>query len=121
MEEQPQIRVNQFLYKFHCLKEVLPRSVNYDNKTVLTASLFQGKNMIGILFSANWSASSCEFQHSLQKCYDNLNNNQSAKFHIIFVSSDNSKEEFDLHLGNMPWYAVPFDDPYKVSHFPEHI
>ncbi len=30
---------------------------------------------------------------------------------IVFVSCDNSEEEFDEHFGVMPFPAIPFDDP----------
>lgn len=31
-------------------------------------------------------------------------------FEVIFVSSDNSEEEFTEYLESMPWYAVPYID-----------
>ena len=34
-------------------------------------------------------------------------------FEVIFVSSDNSKDEFESYLSEMPWYAIPYDDKRK--------
>ena len=30
---------------------------------------------------------------------------------IVFVSCDNSEDEFEEHFGAMPWPGIPFDDP----------
>ena len=30
---------------------------------------------------------------------------------VVFVSCDNSEEEYDEHVANMPYPCIPFDDP----------
>ena len=40
-------------------------------------------------------------------------NDAGKKFEVIFVSSDNSKDEFEAYLSEMPWYAIPYDDKRK--------
>lgn len=42
-------------------------------------------------------------------------------FEVIFFSSDRSEESFNNYLGEMPWYAVPYDDASRRNGISKHF
>merc|ERR1711975_18303 len=71
-------------------------------------STLQGKT-IGIYFSAHWCPPCRGFTPELIKTYNQVVND-GKKFSMVFVSSDNSEEEFNEYFETMPWLALPFAD-----------
>ncbi|KAF5204287.1 Nucleoredoxin [Thalictrum thalictroides] len=68
----------------------------------------EGKT-VGIYFSANWYSKCQHFTPILVDVYHQLME-QGAKFDIVFVSSDEDQNSFDVFYGTMPWLAIPFSD-----------
>jgi nucleoredoxin len=46
----------------------------------------------------------------LANVYKHLKN-ENKKIEIIYISSDKSQQEFDDNFAEMPWLAIPFDNP----------
>ena len=72
--------------------------------------------VVGIYFSAHWCPPCRGFTPALVEFY---NNNHDAKnFEIIFVSSDQSEDQFTTYYSEMPWLALSFANrQLKVIYF----
>ncbi|XP_028794268.1 probable nucleoredoxin 2 [Neltuma alba] len=68
----------------------------------------EGK-ILGLLFAANWYPPCRRFTQMLVGVYEELKKNAS-EFEIIYVSSDEDTDAFDIFYGQMPWLAIPFSD-----------
>ncbi|KAF4675410.1 hypothetical protein FOL46_001704 [Perkinsus olseni] len=89
------------------ITELLPRTfVDKDGKEITKESL-AGKHL-GLYFSAHWCPPCKKFTPTLTSWYNHTRPKLADKFEIIFVSSDNSQEEYNEYLSTMPWPAVPF-------------
>eukprot|EP00002_Diphylleia_rotans_P006959 TRINITY_DN163_c0_g1_i7.p1 TRINITY_DN163_c0_g1~~TRINITY_DN163_c0_g1_i7.p1 ORF type:complete len:291 (+),score=67.99 TRINITY_DN163_c0_g1_i7:114-986(+) len=74
----------------------------------VTEADFAGKTL-GLYFSAHWCPPCRKFTPELVQFYHNMKAKRSD-FEIIFVTGDNSEEEFAEYFGEMPWLAIPYDD-----------
>ena len=54
------------------------------------------------------------FTPELVKTYNKLKE-ATENFEVIFVSSDRDEVSMMEYLGEMPWLAIPFDDPRKKT------
>lgn len=63
-----------------------------------------GKDFIGLYFTAHWCPPCRAFTPQLADWYT-----KQSKAEIIFVSSDNDKESYQEYYGQMPWKAMSFD------------
>eukprot|EP01062_Namystynia_karyoxenos_P076874 TRINITY_DN7621_c0_g3_i1.p1 TRINITY_DN7621_c0_g3~~TRINITY_DN7621_c0_g3_i1.p1 ORF type:complete len:3783 (+),score=730.83 TRINITY_DN7621_c0_g3_i1:78-11351(+) len=90
-----------------------------------TASVLRGMKAVLIFFSGHWCPPSKAFTPQFIEWYKR--NHAKAGFEVVFVSSDNSAEEFDDYFGSMPWTALPYEDrkrkkelstKFKVSGIP---
>jgi len=59
-----------------------------------------------LYFSAHWCPPCRGFTPVLAKTYESMKA-RGVNFEIIFVTGDNSEEEFNEYLREMPWYALP--------------
>mmetsp|Transcript_80251 Transcript_80251/g.152573 ORF Transcript_80251/g.152573 Transcript_80251/m.152573 type:complete len:277 (-) Transcript_80251:55-885(-) len=84
-----------------------PKLVTKDNPEADTAKVLEGKT-VGIYFSAHWCPPCRGFTPQLAAAY--TSNLKAKGLEIVFVSSDQSKEDFDNYFGEMPWTALPFSD-----------
>lgn len=73
---------------------------------VSTTSALAGSTAVAIYFSAHWCPPCRGFTPSLVEAYKSAL--KSKGLQVVFVSSDNSKSEFDRYYQEMPWLAVPF-------------
>jgi nucleoredoxin len=67
---------------------------------------------VGLYFSAHWCPPCRGFTPQLATFYNEMKT-ANKNLEIIFVSSDNSDEEYKEYLDEMPWYAIPYDDKRK--------
>jgi nucleoredoxin len=63
---------------------------------------------IGLYFSAHWCGPCRAFTPQLAEFYKRINS-EYKQVEIIFVSLDQSEEQFNSYYASMPWIAVPFD------------
>ena len=62
---------------------------------------------IGLYFSSNWSHACKTFTPILVKFYKK--HSKIKKFEIIFISSDETIDEFKISCAQMPWLFLSFD------------
>lgn len=71
---------------------------------------------LGLYFSGHWSSACKTFTPILTRFYKS--HSKTKKFEIIFISSDESLEEFKKSYAEMPWLALAFDQRHvKVKFF----
>ena len=69
-----------------------------------TADLMKGKELVLLYFSAKWCGPCRAFSPLLTDFYNKYA--KSEKLEIVYVSSDNSIEEFEEYYKKMPWLAI---------------
>ena len=75
----------------------------------LTSIQGQGK-VIALYFSAHWCPPCRNFTPKLAKFYEGVKKGQNGnQFELIFLSSDRDEKSFNEYLGQMPWYAMPYE------------
>ena len=69
-----------------------------------------------LYFSANWCVSCQRFTLALTEFYKKVNNKLDRKeIEIIYVSADESEDEFKEYYKDMPWLAVPFEETKAIE------
>eukprot|EP01105_Mastigella_eilhardi_P025641 TRINITY_DN7038_c0_g1_i1.p1 TRINITY_DN7038_c0_g1~~TRINITY_DN7038_c0_g1_i1.p1 ORF type:complete len:475 (-),score=139.69 TRINITY_DN7038_c0_g1_i1:84-1508(-) len=68
----------------------------------------KGRVCVGLYFSAHWCGPCRGFTPKLATFYEA--HHAAKNFEMIFVSSDNSEEDFKTYLGEMPWCAIPYEN-----------
>ncbi|CAK4616280.1 hypothetical protein LEN26_002338 [Aphanomyces euteiches] len=63
---------------------------------------------LGLYFSASWCGPCQNFTPLLAEAYESAKQAGHA-FEIVFVSGDESKEDFEKYFKKMPWLALPFE------------
>ena len=88
----------------------------FKHKAILTKSgpmsfeeAFKDAKCIGIYFSAHWCPPCRGFTPVLAAAYKEANTTEKV-CEVLFVSSDQSEEEYKSYFESMPWTALPFDD-----------
>ncbi|TYZ68065.1 hypothetical protein PybrP1_010286 [[Pythium] brassicae (nom. inval.)] len=72
-----------------------------------TVKVLDGKQVVGIYFSAHWCPPCRAFTPVLSATYEELLEKH-PEIEIIFVSSDREQTQFDEYYGEMPFTALPF-------------
>ena len=85
----------------------------------LSSLLREGSaDAVAVYFSASWCGPCRKFTPILAQAYADINKKLGTKlskgqanrrFEVIWVTRDNSFEEFVKYFSSMPWLAVPFD------------
>jgi nucleoredoxin len=82
---------------------------------ISTKEAFIEKKVLGIYFSAHWCPPCRGFTPVLANFYNKIKSDGNAAFEIVFVSHDSDETSFTEYWADMPWLALPFDAPEKVS------
>lgn len=77
------------------------------NKTV-DLSVLDSVPVVALYFSAHWCPPCKMFTPVLAKTYQEINSGI-KQLEIIFISSDQSEEDFKNYYGQMPFLAMQFD------------
>ena len=75
-------------------------------KGTTPVSELSSRKVVGLYFSARWCPPCREFTRKLAEAYRKIR--ADAKFEVVFVSNDHSKEAFASYRDEMPWLALPF-------------
>jgi nucleoredoxin len=79
---------------------------------VSTSETLAGK-VVGIYFSAHWCGPCRNFTPQLAQLYNECKR-LGKDFEVLFCSADSDEDEFlGYFQKEMPWYAVPYDDPTR--------
>jgi len=93
-----------------------------------TADALAGKTTIGIYFSAHWCPPCRGFTPKLAQMYKDVF--EAKGMAIVFASSDRDEAAFKEYFGEMPWFALPFENraakdklskKYKVQGIPSFV
>lgn len=76
-----------------------------DGTKVDTKKALKDKKLVGLYFSASWCPPCKAFSPLLIDFYNKV----SKEVEIVYVSSDQSTEEFENYYKKMPWLAIPTD------------
>ena len=94
--------MNQSLYA------ALPQVLQSKHGNISLSQIKDGSPLVALYFSAHWCPPCNKFTPKLDEFYTTVNNDE-KEIEIIFVSLDNSKNEFKEYYNTMPWVAVPYD------------
>lgn len=64
--------------------------------------------LIALYFSAHWCPPCRMFTPQLAEFYKTVNHSK-KEFEVIFVSMDQSEEQFTEYYNTMPWLSIPFE------------
>lgn len=81
----------------------------HKNDTV-EISPFKTNKIVCLYFTASWCPPCQGFCPILIDFYNEINSIE-KKLEIILVSRDQNKEDFEEYYTQMPWLALPWDDP----------
>lgn len=94
--------------------EMLPKTNEQEIVAEKTSDLLAGKKTIGIYFSASWCGPCKQFTPALAQFYNEMNK-KGKKFEIVWVSRDQTTDDFIKYYQHMPWLAVPVEVIEKVA------
>ena len=86
----------------------------FNDGTIIGLDSIRQAKVILLLFGGIWCPPCRGFQPTLLNFYQEINKGclqPKKNVEIIFVTCDNSEEEFLEHFQEMPWPAIPYDDP----------
>ncbi|KAG8463698.1 hypothetical protein KFE25_003971 [Diacronema lutheri] len=72
-----------------------------------TAEALEGKEVVGLYFSAHWCGPCRAFTPQLASTYTAIMGAGKA-FEIVFISSDRDEGSFDSYWSEQPWPALPY-------------
>mmetsp|Transcript_21964 Transcript_21964/g.22698 ORF Transcript_21964/g.22698 Transcript_21964/m.22698 type:complete len:285 (-) Transcript_21964:158-1012(-) len=93
-----------------------------DSNKIITTSTeeYLNNKYILIYFSAHWCPPCRGFTPKLVKYYNHRKELGKDDFEIIFVSGDRDPNQFREYYNEMPWLALPFNDP-RISKLNERF
>ena len=71
------------------------------------ADSLNGKDVVGLYFSAHWCPPCRGFTPKLADAYKEMIG-LGKSFEIVFLSSDKSEDAFKEYYNEMPWLSLPF-------------
>lgn len=95
-----------------------------DKKVVFNDEFLEGKEAIGLYFSAHWCPPCKAFTPLFGECYKKINEGLDAdkkKFEVLYLSCDRSEDQFKEYFGTMPWMAMPFSERKKNQQLSGHF
>ena len=90
------------------MEELFGASLQGKSGPVETSCLQQTKYIL-LYFSASWCKPCQAFTPVLDMLYDSINSFD-KDIEVVYVSRDNTREEFEAYYSKMPWLYVSYDD-----------
>ncbi|XP_071108207.1 nucleoredoxin-like [Haliotis cracherodii] len=86
------------------------------------ASLTREGAVVGLYFGAQWCPPCRHFTKQLLAFYNHVTSTKhDGALQIVFLSSDEEKEDFDEYFSTMPWLAVDFKDREAEARVSKHF
>ena len=89
------------------LEQIGESLMTANGDTVSTQSVIDKNKLILLYFNTLVNEGALDYQKQLTEFYKDCKA-KSKSLEIIFVSGDQSQENFDNHFKTMEWYAIPF-------------
>jgi nucleoredoxin len=89
------------------MEELFGTTLESKSGSVSTRVLSSNKYIL-VYFSASWCKPCSAFTPILDMFYDSVNS-LDKELEIVYVSRDNTHEEYLNNYSKMPWLSVPFD------------
>ena len=93
--------------------------VDKDGKSFTPVHLEHNK-LIGLFFSADWCPPCRNFTPVLAEFYHSVKRDAPHDIEIIYLSFDQSLEQYRNYLQSMPWKTIPLGDP-RIKQFSTHF
>jgi len=109
-------------------EEIFGPTLNTAKGETPTSEVLAGKKAVALYFSAHWCPPCKQFTPKLVSWY--TSDLQGKDLEVIFISGDNTEEEFTEYYAEMPWAALPYADrdreqklskKFKVSGIPSVV
>jgi nucleoredoxin len=92
---------------------------------IVDVSCLDAVPVVALYFSGHWCPPCKFFTPTLANAYNSINSGQ-KQLEIVFVSADQSEEDFKGYFATMPWLAMQFDidtlgdvaDKFDISSVP---
>ena len=91
------------------LDSILGSELIKNDGTKVSTSSIESTPVIALYFSAHWCPPCKMFTPKLKAAYEEANAD-GKKFEVVFISADQSEEEFQGYFESMPWLAPKFDE-----------
>lgn len=95
---------------------------------VVDVAILDSVPVVALYFSAQWCPPCKGFTPTLAAAYNTINQGQ-KQLEIVFVSADQSEEDFKNYFSSMPWLSMVFDvdahgdvcDKFDISSIPSLV
>lgn len=67
--------------------------------------------VVALIFAAQWCPPCREFCSKLSELYAEKNSGSSKQLEVVFISGDYDEKAFNEYYSQMPWLALPYEDP----------
>jgi len=94
--------------------DLLPQELIKNKNEIYVLSQVIEYEKFGLYFSAHWCPPCRNFTPVLADFYNKINEKE-KKFEVIFISSDQSSQQFEEYFGTMPWAAVDYNNEMRET------
>ena len=85
-----------------------------------SASVLEHQKLIGLYFCAQWCPPCKNFTPVLKEFYDEIKSKAPQDLEIVYLSFDQTLEQYDAYKQEMPWKMIPYNDP-RVKQFASQL
>jgi len=100
----------EFPWRVKSFWEIMQTGELNSHHGAMPCEVLKSKEVVGIYFSGHWSPPCRKFTPLLGEFYRNMKK-KGKSFEVVFVSSDHDLESYNAYIREMPWLAMPFNDP----------
>ncbi|XP_067672016.1 tryparedoxin-like [Haliotis asinina] len=96
--------------------------VDGNGQRVDPVSLTKEGTVVGLYFGAQWCPPCRHFTKQLLAFFNHVTSaKQDCVLQVVYLSSDEEKEDFDEYFSTMPWLAVDFKDRETEARVSKHF
>ncbi|XP_046576930.1 tryparedoxin-like [Haliotis rubra] len=96
--------------------------VDGNGQKVDPVSLTKERTVVGLYFGAQWCPPCRQFTKQLLAFFNHMaSSKQDVALQLVYLSSDEEKEDFDEYFSTMPWLAVDFEHREVEARVSKHF